>query len=92
MAVQNGHAKVVELLLGEEDTQASRARKNGCTPLEMALLMRRDRIAALLKARVRVALNEGAACIACLDRRPGVALVPCGHQGGNSIGFFWPKK
>ena len=31
-------------------------------------------------------------CVICMDRRPEVVLVPCGHQGGNSIGLLWPQK
>ena len=76
----NGHVDVVELLLGKEDILVSKADKGGNTPLSVAHERWHSEVEVLLKAKVTKPLNDDQTCIICLDRKPEVVLIPCGHQ------------
>ena len=54
-AAYNGHARVVELLLGREDVEVDTANAYGETPLYMADVRGHARVAELIRARMTVA-------------------------------------
>ena len=39
-----------------------------------------DKVATLIKEKLKEPLPENTACIICIDQMPDVVLVPCGHQ------------
>ena len=87
-ASQNGHAKVVKLLLDKEGIRVNQATKEGETPLSIAAFKKHGKVVNLLKERVvslsreqaKKHLEEIQTCIVCMDCRPEVVLLPCGHQ------------
>ena len=83
MAAVRGHVGVVERLLQHGDINVNKATKFGITPLRIAAMERHHELVNILKERLRrrtIRRGENATCIVCLDRRPSVVLVPCGHQ------------
>ena len=87
MAANDGNVRSVELLVGHEDIHLTKGCKNGFTPLSIALRRKNlegegkfDEVVSLLKEGIRRPKNETSTCIVCMDRRPEVVLVPCGHQ------------
>ena len=80
IAAEKGHEKVVKLLLNREDIRVSQARIDGHTPMAMAWGMGHNKVAELLKRKLREPLDDDSVCIVCLDRRPDVVLIPCGHK------------
>ena len=80
MAASRGQDQIVNLLLQHEDIQPNRAGKNGITPLQLAIKGGHVKVVALLKERLKKPLNDIQTCIVCMDHKPDVALVPCGHQ------------
>ena len=71
--------------------QVSKARRDGCTPLAMALQNGHDDVVKLLKGKLTEPLSRTQAwpgrtvkqellCIVCRDSRTEVVLIPCGHR------------
>ena len=79
-AAEKGHEKVVELLLNREDIRVNQARIDGHTPMAMGLYRGHNKVAELLKRKLQEPLEENSVCIGCLDSRPDVVLIPCGHK------------
>ena len=80
LAAKCGHKKVVNLLLTQNGIQVNNTTNDGFTPLHIAALKGHENVVALLKKRIIRVPNDNDTCIVCMDRRPEVALVPCGHQ------------
>ena len=80
LAAWNGHKNVVKLLLENPNIKVNKAAKSGHNPLQRALSEGHHEIAALLKSKIKKPLNETEACVVCLNDKPAVVLVPCGHQ------------
>ena len=82
-----GHENVVKLLLGKEGIKVNKATKKGETPLSIAASEKHSKVVDLLKERVVSFSKEEAkrqddipTCIVCMDRKPEVMLLPCGHH------------
>ena len=84
-----GYDAVVKLLLSHGDIKVSKANKKGETPFYMAIqyrdtLMatknRHNKVVDLLRKKLREPLNEDTTCVVCLESRPEVVLLPCGHK------------
>ena len=46
----------------------------------MAVQEGHDKVVSALKRKIATPSNGDATCIVCLDLKPDVVLVPCGHQ------------
>ena len=46
----------------------------------MAFYRGHNKVVKLLKRKLREPLDKNFVCIVCLDRRPDVVLIPCGHK------------
>ena len=80
IASQEGHMEVVKVLLKHDGLQVNKAMNDGFTPLYRAAAKGHGNVVALLKKRIKKVPNDNPTCIVCMDRKPEVALVPCGHQ------------
>lgn len=80
IAAHMGHVNVVELLIRREDILVNKADNDGNTPLSVAHKNWHLKVAAMLMDKVAKPLNGNQTCIICLDRKPDVVLIPCGHQ------------
>ena len=66
----------------------NKATKLGDTPLSIAksegnykiVELLKERVVALLRVEIRSTVNEIQACIICMNDKPEVILVPCGHH------------
>ena len=59
----------------------------------MALHRGHYEVAELLKKKLREPLKEDSACIVCLDRRPDVVLIPCGHKNMcGACAYQWSEE
>ena len=79
-AATQGNLKIVQMLLGQKDININLSHKNGKTPLSMAVQEGHTEVVSVLKRKITTPSNQAATCIVCLDLKPDVALVPCGHQ------------
>ena len=85
MAADDGNVKLVELLVGHKDIQLTKAIKSGDTPLSIAMKWgqsqaKYDSIVRIILEQLIKPQDENSTCIVCMDKRPEVVLVPCGHQ------------
>ena len=80
MAALNGHGRVTKLLLDHPDINVCKANKKGKTPLSKAKKNGHIKVISLLMKKLREPLNEDSTCVVCLESRPEVVLLPCGHR------------
>ena len=85
LAAKFGHKKVVNHLLKQNGIQINKATKDGSTPLHIAATKGHNDLVELLKKNIIMVPNDNHTCIVCMDSKPEVALVPCGHK--NLCGF-----
>ena len=95
MAAWSGYEKVVKLLLQKEDIQVNQKWKGSDTALIMAAKAGHTKVVELFlqKENLTTLLDEQATCIVCMDRKPDVVLVPCGHQSlCGPCGHQWKEQ
>ena len=80
LATQWGHASVVNLLLNHRDIQVNKAGHRGINPLIVAHNNKDVELVGILLEKVTKPVYQNSECLVCLDRRPNVVLIPCGHQ------------
>ena len=79
-AAAKGYVGVVKLLVNHEDIQVNKADHNGANALMMALEKSESECFWIIVEKMIQPVYENSECLACLDRRPNVVLIPCGHQ------------
>ena len=79
-AADKGHHKIVELMLRRQDILVNKAHRNGKTPLGAAHDKYHTKVEMLLMDKITTPNHENQTCLICLDRKPEVVLIPCGHQ------------
>ena len=79
-ATKEGHTSVVELLLGHKDIQVNKPNKEGINPLMNAHEKFNLELVLILMGKVTKPTYETSICLVCLESRPNVVLIPCGHQ------------